>query len=149
VVDRVEPSAQRDREVIAGVGEGGAFELGNLTGIGLAGVLLALVFRTLWRQEGGWRSVLTASIGDATAARADAELAREDARAAREDARKAREDAERARDAEAECRRRVQSLQRQLDRLVERLDQTDRHVGRLEQTEHLGPLLDDDPPPTH
>lgn len=55
----------------------------EVVGLGIGAVLLLLVFRTLWRQEDGWRSVLHAAREDATVARADAAAARADAAAAR------------------------------------------------------------------
>lgn len=79
-------------------------DFANLTGLGIGAVLLALVFRTLWRQEGGWRAVLDSS-------RTDAKQAREDAAAARADAAAARLDAREARLAERECQRRVTRLE--------------------------------------
>lgn len=79
-------------------------DFANLTGLGIGAVLLALVFRTLWRQEGGWRAVLDSS-------REDAKQAREDAAAARADAAAARLDAREARLAERECQRRVTRLE--------------------------------------
>jgi len=102
-----------------------SIDVGNLTGVGVGAVLLALVFRTLWRQEGGWRSVLTASREDAAQARADAAAARVDAAAARDDARLART-------AEAECRLRLARLDREVAQLkaasstnARRLDELD------------------------
>jgi hypothetical protein len=68
----------------------------NLVGLGIGAVLLLLVFRTLWRQEDGWRNVLEAARQDAAAARADAAAARADAAAARA--------------AESECRRQLTEL---------------------------------------
>jgi len=62
----------------------------QLVSLGLGGTVLAFVFRTLWRQDTGWRSVLDAARADATAARTDAANAREDAAAARADAAAAR-----------------------------------------------------------
>lgn len=79
-------------------------DLANLTGVGIGAILLALVFRTLWRQEGGWRAVLDSS-------REDAKVARADAAAARADAAQARADAGEARGAERECQRRVAHLE--------------------------------------
>lgn len=82
----------------------GSPDLANLTGVGIGAILLALVFRTLWRQEGGWRAVLDSS-------REDAKVARADAAAARADAAQARADAGEARGAERECQRRVAHLE--------------------------------------
>lgn len=79
-------------------------DLANLTGVGIGAILLALVFRTLWRQEGGWRAVLDSS-------RTDAKQAREDASAARADAAAARLDAREARSNERECQRRLARLE--------------------------------------
>lgn len=104
-------------------------DLPNLTGLGVGAVLLALVFRTLWRQEGGWRSVLTASREDAAAARADAQTARTDAAAARDDARQARS-------AEKECQRRLGRLQAQVDELTVQHSSTRRRVDELDSGEH-------------
>ena len=81
-----------------------SIDFANLTGVGIGAVLLALVFRTLWRQEGGWRAVLDSS-------REDAKIARLDAAAAREDASAARSEARQARSAERECQRRVSRLE--------------------------------------
>jgi len=81
-----------------------SIDFANLTGVGIGAVLLALVFRTLWRQEGGWRAVLDSS-------RSDAKVAREDSAAARADASAARSEARDARLAERECQRRVARLE--------------------------------------
>jgi len=62
------------------VGDIDPLQVGSL---GLGGVVLGLVFRTLWRQDAGWRSVLDAARTDAANARADAAAARADAAAAR------------------------------------------------------------------
>lgn len=114
-------------------------DLANLTGLGVGAVLLALVFRTLWRQEGGWRAVLTAS-------REDAKTAREDAAAARQDAAAARADAREARNAERECQRRVGRLEDQIAEIratssanTQRLDERDRHdSGEVPRTDPPG-----------
>ena len=74
-----------------------AADYGNWTGLGIGGLVVGLVFRTLWKQEGGWRSVLTASRDDAATARTDAATARTDAATARTDASTARADAQAAR----------------------------------------------------
>lgn len=81
-----------------------SIDFANLTGVGIGAVLLALVFRTLWRQEGGWRAVLDSS-------RTDAKQAREDASAARADAAQARIEAREARSNERECHRRLARLE--------------------------------------
>lgn len=91
-----------------------SIDFANLTGLGLGGVLLALVFRTLWRQEGGWRAVLDSSRTDAKQAREDASAARADASAARAEAAAARADAREARRAETECQRRVARLEEEI-----------------------------------
>ena len=101
---------------------GGELDLANITGLGVGAVLLALVFRTLWRQEGGWRAVLTAS-------REDAKQARDDAAAARTDAAAARTDAREARNAERECQRRVSRLE---DALAELRSTSTAHTARLD-----------------
>lgn len=87
-----------------------SIDFANLTGVGIGAVLLALVFRTLWRQEGGWRAVLDSS-------RTDAKQAREDASAARADAAAARTDAREARSAERECQRRLSRLEEMIGEL--------------------------------
>lgn len=87
--------------MIAAGADTASLDLGNLTGISIGALLLALVFRTLWRQDGAWRNVLTASREDAAQARTEAQEARTDAAAAREDARLARA-------AERECQRRLE-----------------------------------------
>ena len=74
--------------------------------LGIGGLLLVFVFRTLWRQEDGWQGVLAA--------------ARQDAADARADAAQARKDAELARAAETECRRRLDLLERRIRELEER-----------------------------
>jgi len=102
-----------------------SIDFANLTGVGIGAVLLALVFRTLWRQEGGWRAVLDSS-------REDAKQAREDASAARADAAAARTDAREARGAERECQRRLARLEDMVGEIrassatnTRRLDQLD------------------------
>lgn len=79
----------------------------NLTGLGIGAVVLAFVFRTLWRQDAGWSEILAG-------ARADAEQARSDAAAARSDAAAARH-------AETECRRRLLALEEDVQMLKSRL----------------------------
>ena len=96
-----------------------AVDFANLTGVGIGAILLALVFRTLWRQEGGWRAVLDSSREDAKVAREDAAAARADAAAARTDASSARADAGEARRAERECQRRVAQLEVQISEVRE------------------------------
>lgn len=76
----------------------------NTISLGIAGAVLAFVFRTLWKQESGWEKQLAASREDADAARKDAAAARADAAEARKDANAAREDARVAREQEAACR---------------------------------------------
>ncbi len=121
----------------------GDIDTGNLAGLSIGAILLALTFRTLWRQEGGWRSVLTASREDATQARTDAAAARTDAAAARTDAAAARVEAQTARNAERECQRRLGALQAQVDQLARR-SMTDGHrIDRMESGEH--PIVDDGP----
>lgn len=71
--------------------------------LGIGATVLAFVFRTLWKQDGGWERVLAATQASADAARADATAARADAAAARTDAAAAR-------NAETECRRRLDEL---------------------------------------
>lgn len=115
--------------IVAVVDSGAGLDFANLTGLGVGAVLLALVFRTLWRQEGGWRSVLNAS-------REDARLAREDAAAARTDASAARSEARHARSAERECQRRVERLQEQLDSLTETTTRHTRRLDSLDSGEH-------------
>jgi hypothetical protein len=99
----------------------------NLTGLSIGAVVLALVFRTLWKQEGGWRSVLNASREDAHAARLDAAAAREDAGEARSDARQARL-------AEQECRVRLSRLEDRLDKMQLQRD-TDRSDDQRRRTQ--------------
>lgn len=120
----------------------GNLDTGNLAGLSIGAILLALTFRTLWRQEGGWRSVLTASREDATQARTDAAAARQDAAAARTDASAARAEAQTARNAERECQRRIASMQSQIDRLAERSTSNQDRLDRMESSgEH--PVIDD------
>lgn len=121
----------------------GDIDTGNLAGLSIGAILLALTFRTLWRQEGGWRSVLTASREDATLARQDAAVAREDAAQAREDAAAARVEAQTARNAERECQRRLGALQAQVDQLAERSASSRDRLDRLESGEH--PIVDGGP----
>lgn len=125
------------------IGEGGV-DFANLTGVGVGAILLTLVFRTLWRQEGGWRAVLDSSREDAAAARADAAAARADAAQARTDASTARADAGEARRAERVCQRRMAELEVQISELratgaanTARLD----HIGGRRAGE--APNLDD------
>lgn len=82
----------------------------NAVAFGVAGLLLAFVFRTLWRQETNWQGVVSA-------ARQSAADARTDAAAARTDAAAARLDAAAARSAEAECRVRLDMVERRLREL--------------------------------
>jgi len=113
-------------------------EFSNLTGVGIGAVLLAFVFRTLWRQEGGWRSVLNAS-------REDAALAREDAAHARADAAEARHDARLARGAEGECRRRLERLDGQVADLLATSTSNRARLDELDSGEHpITPAPDHD-----
>ena len=91
-------------------------DLANLSGIGIGAVLLALVFRTFWKQEGGWRAVLTASRDDAASARADALALRADVTAARE--------------AERRCLDRLGQLERRLEALELDRERRDRDHDR-------------------
>lgn len=112
----------------------------NITGLGIGAVLLALVFRTLWKQEGGWRAILEAARMDAKEARADAATARSDASAARADA-------SLARTAEARCQSDLGKLARRFDELLEASERrTHRRVQQLEQR-HSGeiPITPPDP----
>lgn len=86
---------------------------GRAYSLGLVGVLLVFVFRTLWKQETNWQGVVAA-------ARQEAKDARLDAAAAREDAHEARADAKAARDAEHECRLRLDMVERRLRDLESR-----------------------------
>lgn len=115
--------------LLAAADSGDSMDISNLTGLGVGAILLALVFRTLWKQEGGWRSVLTASRDDAAAARTDAATARSDAAVARQDAREARS-------AEKECRSRLGRLQEQIDALTERQARTTRRLDSIDSGEH-------------
>lgn len=109
--------------MIGAAADSASLDFGNLTGLGIGALLLALVFRTLWRQDGAWRSVLTASREDAAQARREAGEARTDAAAAREDARIAR-------GAERECQRRLQKLE---DRLEDLRSSTTSAIGTVAQ----------------
>lgn len=94
-----------------------SIDFANLTGVGIGAVLLALVFRTLWRQEGGWRAVLDSSRTDAKQARDDAKQAREDAAAARADAAAARTECREARANERECHRQLAQVRTEIGEL--------------------------------
>lgn len=96
--------------ILVAAAETASLDLGNITGLSIGALLLALVFRTLWQQDGAWRSVLTASREDAAQARKEAAEARTDAAAAREDARVAR-------NAERECQRRLAKLEDRLEQV--------------------------------
>lgn len=95
-----------------------ALDPANVTGLSVGAVLLGLVFRTLWKQEGGWRAVLAATQADAATARTEAAAARADAAAARSDARLAR-------NSEQECRRRLSALEQQQRHTTLRLNSLD------------------------
>lgn len=102
-------------------------DFANLTGLGIGAVLLALVFRTLWRQEGGWRAVLDSS-------RTDAKQAREDAAAARADAAAARTDAREARSNERECHRRLARLEEVIGELRASSTSNTRRLDEIDAT---------------
>lgn len=110
----------------------------NYTGVGIGAVLLALVFRTLWRQEGGWRAVLDSSRDDAAAAREQANIAREDAAAARQEAKDARS-------AERECQRCVIRLEALIADLRDAVSTSSARIDVVERTgEHpVTPPADD------
>lgn len=107
-------------------------DLGGLGGLGVGTALMAFVFRTLWRQEGGWRSVLNASREDAAEARKEASEARKEASLARTDAAGAREDARIARRAETECQRRLARLDIAVAELVERSTSNSHRLDAVE-----------------
>jgi len=87
------------------IGEGAVSpDIANLSALGIGAMVLTLAVRMLFRQETGWRQMVTDSRDDASAARADAAVARADAR-------QARIEAEAARDAEKECRRRLAAME--------------------------------------
>lgn len=118
----------------------------NLTGLGIGAILLALVFRTLWKQEGGWRAILEAARADAKQARTDAADARTDAAEARADARAARADAAEARNAEARCQADLGKIARRFDDLLEASEKrTTRRVAHLEELTS-GEIPRTDPP---
>ncbi len=108
----------------------------NITGVGLGAVLLALVFRTLWKQEDGWRGVLQAARDDASSSRAEASAARADASAARQDAAAARADAWEARKAEESCRRRLDLLSEKLQIVQESTHRNSKRLDDLDTGEH-------------
>lgn len=99
-------------------------DLTNPVSLGLGGILLVLVFRTLWKQEGGWRAVLTASRDDAAAARADAATARLDAAAARTDAAAMRQ-------AESECRSRLAQLDMKVAQIAANSSKNTRRLDKI------------------
>jgi len=121
---------------------GAEIDIPNLSGLGIGAVVLTLVFRTLWQQNDGWKSVLAGAIEEAKVARAEADAAREESRAAREDAGRAREAANHAREEAAAARlesvesRATESESRRL--LAEfhaRMDRYERQVGTLPPTD--------------
>jgi hypothetical protein len=92
----------------------------QIVSLGIGGLLLGFVFRTLWRQDAGWQGVLAAARQDAKDARDDAATARADAAEARKDAAAARLDAAAARAAEAECRTRLADMAARISHLEDR-----------------------------
>lgn len=86
--------------------------------LGLGGAVLGFVFRTLWRQDVGWRSVLDAARADAADARADAASARADAAAARA--------------AEAVCRVLISELEARIRELEARNDRHPEHPPHVD-----------------
>lgn len=88
----------------------------QLIPLGLAGALLGFVFRTIWRQDSGWQSVMAAVRQDAADARADAAAARSDAAAARADATAARNAESVCRVLIAEQEARIRELEARNDR---------------------------------
>lgn len=104
-------------------------DVGDLPLLGTGAIVMTLVFRTLWKQEGGWRAVLAATREDAKAARSeaksardDAATARNDAAAARKDAASARSDAHAARNAEIDCKRQLAAMDVRVTQNTQRLD---------------------------
>lgn len=118
---------------------GASIDFANLTGVGIGAVLLALVFRTLWRQEGGWRAVLDSS-------RDDAKIAREEAGAARLDAAAARVEAREARGNERECQRRLARLEDQVGEIRTAQVSNMRRLDTLDPGSSSGEIPATDPP---
>ena len=75
----------------------------NLTGLGIGAVVLAFVFRRLWRQDASWPGWLASAKHAAEQARTDAAIARAEALASRE--------------SESECRRRLSALELAVEQL--------------------------------
>lgn len=92
----------------------------DITGLGsltTAGVLLALLVRSLWRTDGSWQTLLAEERTRATNAQADALKAQEDARLARSEAAEARKATEKC---EAEHERTRHDLNRVIRHLAEK-----------------------------
>ena len=104
----------------------------DITGLGsltTAGVLLALLVRSLWRTDGSWQQLLTEERTRATNAHNDAMQAQADARIARQEAAEAREATEK-------CEAEHQVTRHDLNRIINHL-------------EKMGMALPEDPnPPT-
>ena len=96
-------------------------DLTGVSGLGVASLVLALMFRTLWRLPGEWNRLLEAERSSTEEARRDATVARREAAEARIDATEARNEAHRARVATAQCERAHRVTQRKMQVLVEHL----------------------------
>ena len=82
--------------------------------LGIMGVVAALLFRSWWRTEDGWKTMFDTARQDAADARADAAIARQDASAARA--------------TEAECRRRLDANEAQIHLLERRIRELENHT---------------------
>jgi hypothetical protein len=89
-------------------------QIGGPSVFGLAAVILVLMFRTLWRQDGSWKVLLEEE-------RKAGDDARDDASTARAEARQARIEAHEARLATDRCEREHEATRRRFDRLVDHL----------------------------
>lgn len=93
----------------------------GLAGISVATALLAFVFRTLWRQDSGWRSLLEQERQAAVEARKEADEAREEATQARKEAAEARAEAVKARAETLKCQVEHEHTDRRLKNLIQQL----------------------------
>lgn len=84
---------------------------------GIAGIILVLLFRTFWQQDGRWNDLVAATAEAAANAQSAAQAADDRARAAEARANEADRRAAAAINATLECERREMKLRRDFEQL--------------------------------
>jgi len=95
---------------------------------GLGGLVVAFIFRTLWRQDSGWQALIVAERQTAADARNDAAAAREEAQRARQTA---SEVAERSAKEVGHLRAEVAAAWTEVRRYERKTADQDKRINRL------------------